>query len=123
MGREGWFLELRGEMAAGGSLDADGDHLVALAEAAVPPVAGEGLADHGHAAEAMRHVVGVLALEPRVVVPYIAAEALALAVAIDAFEAVDRLAVLEPLHHAAAVLLAARASAIPHRTILGIGMP
>src|SRR5690242_17521296 len=75
---------------------ADGRDLAVLGEAAVVPLAAQHDVADAHGALAVRHVVGVAALEAHRVVPAIAARALALAVAIGADEAVDGMAVLEP---------------------------
>src|SRR5262249_11674124 len=111
------------ELGARPARHADGHSLAVLLQAAVAPVAGETLAGDVGRAWALRHVVGVLALEGVGLVPAVAARPDALAVAVGALETVDRLAVLEPLHDPAAFLLAAQAGAAPDRPVLGIGMP
>src|SRR5437868_2609535 len=97
--------------------------MVALAQAAVAPLAGKDFARHLRRAEAVRNVVGILTLEAVGRVPLIAAEPFALVAAVGAFEAVDALVMLEPLHDAVAVLLAAGAGAAPYGPVLRIGMP
>src|SRR5262249_29756368 len=102
---------------------ADRDHTRSLAQAAVAPFAGEDLARDARRAEALRHAVDIDAFEAVGLVPFIAAESFAPVVAVGAFEAIDALAMLEPLHHAVPLLLTLRTGAAPRRRVVRIGMP
>src|SRR5690242_5993370 len=116
-------LDFGREAGARAALDADRDHSGALHEAAIPPVADEALAQDLGGARAVGHVVGIIALVAGLGRPAVVAEAFAFVVAIGALETVDRLAVLEPLHDAAPLLLAGRAGAAPHRAVLEVRVP
>src|SRR5262249_8546820 len=108
---------------AGRARHTDCDHLVAAREAALLPLAGQRLAlDLGYAIP-LPHVIGVEAVEAHRVVPHIVADAFALTVAIDAGEAIDWPAVLEPLCLARAVGQVALAGTAPHHLVFRLGMP
>src|SRR5207302_7881232 len=113
-------LERGGKIGAGTPWHADCDYARALPQAAVAPFAGEDFAGDMRRAEALRHAVDVVALEAVRFVPFIAAETFAPVAAIRPLEAVDALAVLEPLQHAAPFLLALRAGAAPRRPVVWI---
>src|SRR5262245_10701710 len=87
------------------------------------PGAAERHAVDGRGTPSVGQVVGVGALEPVPGRPIVAAEAFALAAAVDALEAINRAAMLEPLHDPAPFFSPGGAGARPRRGILGRGMP
>src|SRR6202042_2043187 len=96
---------------------ADRSNLAAGAEAALAPFAGQRLALDLSDAVALRHVVGIKAVEADGLVPHVVALALALAVAVGPGEAVDRATMLEPLGLALAGRKAGMARAFPDNLV------
>src|SRR4030081_1434627 len=102
---------------------ADRRHLAAHREATFFPLPGQRLALDLGDAVALRHVVGIEAVEADSLVPNVVAIALPLAVTIGTREAVDGATVLEPLRLAAAGRQAGMASALPNDLVFGFRMP
>ena len=92
-----FFQPLAVIRAAGCARHADGCDLPAGTDAALVPFAGQNFVFNTRDAIALRHVVGIVAVETHVVIPDVVPFAIALAVAKGADEAVDGPAMLEPL--------------------------
>jgi hypothetical protein len=92
-----FFQPLAVIRAAGCARHADGCDLPAGTDAALVVLAGRNFVFNTRDAIALRHVVGIVAVETHVVIPDVVPFAIALAVAKGADEAVDGPAMLEPL--------------------------
>src|SRR5262249_37497521 len=108
---------------AGFAQYAHGDRPGALPETAVLPPTSGCPSGEARRAPAGGNVVFVQSFVPVGLVPVIAAAALATAGDERSLEAVDRPAMLEPLHDAAAALQPGLAGTRPCRTVLGRRMP
>ncbi len=108
---------------AGRPRHADRRDLVGLYQAALVPVAAQHEVVDAQDALTLRHAAGIAALETHRLVPAVLAPTLALAVAIGADEAVDRVAMLEPLRLPLTVRLPGMARALPHHLVLRLRMP
>ena len=105
------------------SRDADCYDTTALLEATAMPLPRKDLPGNVGGAGAVGNVASIDAVEPLRLVPSISAWSLAPSFDVVSFEAVDRLAVLEPLHHTGSHFFASSAGTRPGRSVVGGRMP
>src|SRR4249919_1485740 len=109
--------------AAGCARHADGCDLSTSTDAAPVPFACQNFVFNTCDAIALRHVVGIVAVETHVVIPDVVPFAIALAVTKGSNEAVDGPAMLEPLRLALSIGEVAMAGAEPYDRVFRRGMP